>query len=91
MFSDWLLAHLDTQEEVSQGVKDRSKHEEVIIQAVNETKDDNTVQPSLAQQFGALSWFIGYSRMVGKRLTKGIREGSSSQVFRPILHTKQLF
>ncbi len=65
--------------------------EEAIIRAVNDTYDNDTVASIVGAAVGALHGLAGIPERWVKRLTGRIREGGGYQVFRLILHAKQIF
>jgi ADP-ribosyl-[dinitrogen reductase] hydrolase len=65
--------------------------EEAIIRAVNDTVDNDTIASIVGAAVGALHGLAGIPERWVKRLQGRIREGGGSQVFRLILHSKQIF
>ena len=65
--------------------------EEAIVRAVNDTCDNDTIAAIVGAAVGALHGLAGIPERWVKRLTGRIREGGGYQVFRLILHAKQVF
>jgi ADP-ribosyl-[dinitrogen reductase] hydrolase len=65
--------------------------EEAIVRAVNDTRDNDTIASIVGAAIGALHGLAGIPERWVKRLTGRIREGGGYQVFRLILHAKQVF
>jgi ADP-ribosyl-[dinitrogen reductase] hydrolase len=65
--------------------------EEAIVRAVNDTSDNDTIASIVGAAVGALHGLAGIPERWVKRLTGRIREGGGYQVFRLILHAKQVF
>lgn len=65
--------------------------EEAIVRAVNDTYDNDTIGSIVGAAVGALHGLAGIPERWVKRLTGRIREGGGYQVFRLMLHAKQVF
>jgi len=65
--------------------------EEAVIRAVNDTVDNDSVASIVGAAVGALHGLSGIPDRWVKNLRGRIREGGGSQVFRLLVHSKQLF
>ena len=65
--------------------------EEAIIRAVNDTEDNDSIASIVGAAVGALHGLDGIPERWVKKLVGRIREGGGSQVFRLLLHSKQIF
>lgn len=65
--------------------------EEAIIRAVNDTEDNDSVASIVGAAVGALHGLGGIPDRWVKNLKGRIREGGGYQVFRLLLHSKQIF
>ena len=65
--------------------------EEAIIRAVNDTEDNDSIASIVGAAVGALHGLDGIPERWVKKLAGRIREGGGSQVFRLLLHSKQIF
>lgn len=65
--------------------------EEAIIRAVNDTEDNDSVASIVGAAVGALHGLGGIPDRRVKNLKGRIREGGGYQVFRLLLHSKQIF
>jgi len=65
--------------------------EEAIIRAVNDTRDNDTIASIVGAAVGALHGLGGIPDRWVKSLKGRIREGGGYQVFRLLLHSKQIF
>lgn len=65
--------------------------EEAIVRAVNDTCDNDTIASIVGAAICALHGLAGIPERWVKRLAGRIREGGGYQVFRLVLHAKQVF
>jgi ADP-ribosylglycohydrolase len=65
--------------------------EEAIVRAVNDTEDNDSVASIVGAAVGALHGLGGIPDRWVKNLKGRIREGGGYQVFRLLLHSKQIF
>jgi len=65
--------------------------EEAIVRAVNDTLDNDTIASIVGAAVGAIHGLAGIPERWVKRLTGRIREGGGCEVFKLILHAKQVF
>ena len=65
--------------------------EEAIIRAVNDTKDNDTIASIVGAAVGALHGLAGIPERWVRNLVGRVRKGGTGQVFRLIIHAKQIF
>jgi len=68
-----------------------SNPEEAIVRAATDTHDSDSIAAIVGAAVGALHGLTGIPERWVKNLTGRIREGGGGQVFRLILHAKQIF